>query len=360
LFTGSFFTQFWAHGTDSTLWSKVPVNLYSLIDSLFGISAVFITFGALIGKVSPLQLIIITLIELALHALNAKCLMEGLMQVDDLGGTYAEHMFGAYFGLACAYALGKPSGSPVMGTVPDLFSLIGTLFLWIYWPSFVSGAAEPNSPGQEVALVNTILSLSASTIITFCLSNLFTHDGRFRPVDIQNATLAGGVAIGCSANLLTTPFGSILIGLIAGSVSCYGFNFIQPNLEKNFGLHDSCGIHNLHAMPSVIGALASIFVAGPTMWFRQFFSIIVCVGFAVAAGFLTGYLVKPLGGHDDGKTEIPEFHDQIYWEVAEDYNVDVASEVDKHNKHKHIQHGHHDHHAHHKPHAQDKHNHNVH
>jgi len=277
-------------------------------------------------------------------------LMEGLMQVDDLGGTYAEHMFGAYFGLAVALALGTPSGSPVMGTVPDLFSLLGTLFLWIYWPSFVSGAAVPNSPGQEMALINTILSLSASTIITFCLSNLFTHDGRFRPVDIQNATLAGGVAIGCSANLNLSPFGAVLIGLIAGSVSCYGFNFIQPFLEKTYNLHDSCGIHNLHAMPSVVGALCSIFVAGSTMWYRQFFSIIVCVGFAASTGYATGLLVKGLGGHDDGKSLLAEFHDQVYWEVAEDYNVDVATELAKKLKHKHQQHGHHDHHAHHKPH----------
>jgi len=306
-----------------------------------------ITFGALIGKVSPLQLVVLTAIELVLHAFNAKVLMEGVIRIADLGGTYAEHMFGAYFGLAVAYVLAPPRGSPVMGTVPDLFSLVGTLFLWIYWPSFVSGAAVPDSNGQQMALVNTILALSSSTIITFCLSNLFSHDGRFRPVDIQNATLAGGVAIGCSANLDLDAFSAVMIGLVAGSVSCFGFNFIQPWLEKNFNLHDSCGIHNLHAMPSVIGALASIFIAGyqqsggrnhageiygeyrEQQWWRQFLGIFVCIFFAVCTGLFTGHIIKRLGGNEEERSLLTEFHDQPYWEVAEDYNVDVKSHLAK-------------------------------
>jgi len=273
--------------------------------------------------------------------------MDGVLKVADLGGTYAEHMFGAYFGLAIAYVLGVPKDGPKMGTVPDLFSLIGTLFLWIYWPSFVSGAAIPDSAQQQMAIVNTILALSASTIITFCLSTLFSHDGRFRPVDIQNATLAGGVAIGCSANLDLNAFGAVTIGLIAGTVSAFGFNFIQPWLEKNFGLHDSCGIHNLHAMPSVVGAVCSIFIAGyqqsggrdhageiygeyrEQQWWRQGVAIIVCMGFAISTGLFTGHILKLIGGNEEEKAELPEFHDEVYWEVTDDYNVSVADEVAK-------------------------------
>lgn len=50
-------------------------------------------------------------------------------------------MFGAYFGLAVSYIIGKPKASASCegGHIADLFSLIGTLFLWIYWPSFNAG-----------------------------------------------------------------------------------------------------------------------------------------------------------------------------------------------------------------------------
>lgn len=50
-------------------------------------------------------------------------------------GTINIHMFGCYFGLSVAWMIGKP---PVVadaegGHIADLFSLIGTIFLWIYW-----------------------------------------------------------------------------------------------------------------------------------------------------------------------------------------------------------------------------------
>jgi ammonium transporter Rh len=321
-----------------------------MIDAMFGVATVLISFGALIGKVSPLQLMVMTTIELVLHSLNAKVLMTGVMKLADMGGTYAEHMFGAYFGLAVAFVLGVPKGAPAMGVVPDLFSLIGTLFLWIYWPSFVSGAAVPDSDQQQQAIVNTILSLAASTIITFCISSLIAKDGRYRPVDIQNATLAGGVAIGTTANLHLDPFSAVVIGLVAGSVSAFGFNVIQPWLEKTIGLHDSCGIHNLHAMPSVIGALASIAVTGyqqsggrhigdeiygvngPSQWWRQAMSIVVCMGFAIFTGCITGFILKALGGDEEEKALIKEFEDEPYWETAPDYNQTVESEITKFTK----------------------------
>jgi len=349
LFCDSFWVQ-WYNDANNTAWTPVPVNLYSMVDAMFGVATVLISFGALIGKVSPLQLMVMTVIELFLHACDAKALLDGFMKLQDMGGTYAEHMFGAYFGLAVSFVLGVPKSAPSMGTVPDIFSLVGTLFLWIYWPSFVSGAAVPDSRQQQQAIVNTILSLSASTIITFVWSSLLGKDGRFRPVDIQNATLAGGVAIGASANLDLGPLSAVVIGLVAGSVSCFGFNVIQPWLENTWGLHDSCGIHNLHAMPSVIGAVASIFVVyyensngrhvgadiygdnGASQWWRQALSIVYCMGFAIAAGVVTGHILKALAETEEEKSNFSEFKDEAYWETAEDFGKTIEGEIELHSK----------------------------
>ena len=106
-------------------------------------------------------------------------------------------MFGAFFGLGVAYALGKPASSDSAeeeaesSNVSDLFSLIGTLFLWIYWPSFVAGPLVADAATQQRAVVNTVLALSASTMMAFAVSVFFSTKNKFRPVDIQNATLAG-------------------------------------------------------------------------------------------------------------------------------------------------------------------------
>ena len=44
---------------------------------------------------------------------------------------------------------------------------------------------------------------------------------------IQNATLAGGVAVGAVADMILTPFGALVMGMIAGSVSTIGYEFIS-------------------------------------------------------------------------------------------------------------------------------------
>lgn len=333
--TEAFFDQ-WMNGYPN--WHYIDVTIYVLLDALYAVSAVLITFGGIIGKVSPFQLLIVTIIELALHSLNFKVIISGPLSVADMGGTYIDHMFGAYFGLAVAWMLGKPSSEPDFGTTPDVFSLIGTTFLWIYWPSFVAGASDPDSAQQQMAIVNTILALSSGTITAFWASSYLGEKGVFRPADIQNATLAGGVAIGCVANLSIGPLGAICVGVSASIVSTWGFNVLQPWLEEKIGLHDTCGIHNLHGMTSIVGALASIIVAisnkdtdkdiygadyAASQWWRQLLGMFATLALAISTGLLTGWLVAKIRPGKD----VTDFHDNMYWEVADDYGRSLYTEL---------------------------------
>ena len=148
------------------------------------------------------------------------------------------------------------------------FSL-GTLFLWLYWPSFNGALAGDDGNARHRAIINTLLSISASSLVSFMASRLLEGGsvrsvgiGKFNMVDIQNATLAGGVAMGCCANMLPQPWGALFIGMWAGLLSTFGFNKIQPFLEEKIGLKDTCGVHNLHGMPSLWGAFCSVVLAG--------------------------------------------------------------------------------------------------
>ena len=45
-------------------------------------------------------------------------------------------------------------------------------------------------------------------------------------VHIQNATIAGGVAVGTCADLDIRPWGAILIGIAAGTLSVLGYAYV--------------------------------------------------------------------------------------------------------------------------------------
>ena len=52
----------------------------------------------------------------------------------------------------------------------DLLSLLGTVILWVFWPSF--NALLASGAAQHRAVINTYLSLMASTVTTFVVSGM--------------------------------------------------------------------------------------------------------------------------------------------------------------------------------------------
>ena len=50
-------------------------------------------------------------------------------------------------------------------------------------------------------------------------------------VHIQNSTLAGGVAIGTAADMMINPFGAMIVGSIAGTVSVLGYRYLTVKLN---------------------------------------------------------------------------------------------------------------------------------
>ena len=49
----------------------------------------------------------------------------------------------------------------------------------------------------------------------------------FTQVHIQNATLAGGVAVGACADMVIEPWGAVLIGCCSAIVSVAGYTFLS-------------------------------------------------------------------------------------------------------------------------------------
>jgi len=243
---------------NATNWQRVEINIVSLIKADFAAGAVLISFGALLGKISFTQMLLLSVMEVFVYSLNeAVC---NKLEITDVGGSMVIHVFGAFFGLSASYALtpAKAKGNKDNAAVyhSDMFSMVGTVFLWIYWPSFNAALATGNA--QQRAVVNTVLSLTASCVFAFIFSQFWRKANHFNMVDIQNATLAGGVAAGAAADMVLHPAFALLIGAIAGTISVLGFSRVQRFVENKLGIHDTCGVLNLHGIPGILGAVVSM------------------------------------------------------------------------------------------------------
>jgi ammonium transporter Rh len=115
------------------------------------------------------------------------------------------HTFGAYFGVACSLIitdkvkLAAAKRYEQGSYNSNLIAMIGTIFLWCFWPSFNGGLTDGNT--QMRVIVNTTLALSGSCISAFAFSSVF-NDGKFEMEDVLNATLAGGVVVGSTCDMM--------------------------------------------------------------------------------------------------------------------------------------------------------------
>ncbi|KAL3902553.1 MAG: hypothetical protein SGILL_010785 [Bacillariaceae sp.] len=300
----------------------LPLMIPSFIDGEFAAATMLISYGALIGRASPVQLVIMTMAQSVFYAFNKVIIVLGLCGAEDVGGSITIHMFGAYFGLACSFALGAPKSTSNAdpNRISDVLALLGTTLLWVYWPSFV-GATESGIPlNENVCVVHTILALIGSTSATFYMSQKLCH-GSMDPVHIANSTLAGGVAVGSSARLAMTPSGALILGVLAGIVSVYGYVYSTPFLETK-GIYDTCGVGNLHGLPSLLGGIGSIafvlidpgaefLASGPLVQiFRQLGAVAATLAIAILSGYFTGKVMKKSAA----MAEKDEYEDAVWWE----------------------------------------------
>ncbi|KAJ8684404.1 hypothetical protein QAD02_020196 [Eretmocerus hayati] len=243
---------------------KAMLSLESLLSADVAVAAPLISMGAVLGKISYMQLISMGIIELFVYTANKRIGESYFAAVDD-GGSVNVHAFGAYFGLAVSFILGmkeKPKDNSLERSSyqSDIFAMIGTLFLWLFWPSFNSATLTGDE--QQRAIANTLLSIAASCVMSFAVSAIVTNEYKFNMVHVQNSTLAGGVAIGTVAGMMCEPVEALIVGSISGVISVLGYRFLTPLIQKRLKLHDTCGVHNLHGMPAVFAGLAGAFFAG--------------------------------------------------------------------------------------------------
>jgi len=274
-----------------------PHSIDAVIYAEFAVATGLIAMGAVLGRLRVFQYSLLALLIVPIYLLNEWLVLDnasGLTEgFQDSAGSIVIHAFGAYFGLGVSIVLTTAAqrAQPIESdATSDRFSMLGSMVLWLFWPSFATAIVPFEEMPQTI--VNTLLALSGATLATFFLSTLL-HKGKTSMVDMANAALAGGVAIGSTCNVVG-PTGAFAIGLLAGAISVLGFVFVSPMLESKAKTIDTCGVHNLHGLPGLLGGFSAILIV-PGIAVAQLTGIGITLALALTGGLIAGALIRITG-----------------------------------------------------------------
>jgi ammonium transporter Rh len=253
---------FWSRAMHGEFYSKIMIGVPDLINGDFCAGACMITFGALLGKADLFQMWIIVAFEVFFYALNESIGVD-VFKAYDIGGSMIIHCFGAIFGLAASYffqnreAIQKHEWKAVGGYTSQYVAMFGTIFLYLFWPSFNAALCPPLS--KHRATINTALSIAVACVVACAYARL-----QHKALDMEivlNATLAGGVIIGATADVIVSPGVAMAVGGFGGLISAIGFTHLQAYAREHWNLHDTCGVLSLHGMPGFFGGVISAILA---------------------------------------------------------------------------------------------------
>lgn len=271
----------------------------------FAAASLLICMGAVLGRLKMDQYFVLGILFTIAYIFNEWLLLEsGFFEgFLDTGGSVAIHAFGAYFGLGVVATTdkifeGRPG--PKADKISNEFCMLGSMILWLFWPSFTSSVAAPER--SYLTVLNTVLALCGSTLATYIFTKLIR--GKIEIEDIANAALAGGVCIGSTCTTANPGF-AMVIGICAGILSTVGFAIIAPKVCKLIRGTDTCGVHNLHGMPGLLGGLFAIAVTGNVA--VQVGAVICTVVVGLVLGRICGILLGLMGSKEETYSDEGDF-----------------------------------------------------
>ena len=292
---------------------EAQISIDKLILAEFAAAGLLICSGAVLGRLKMGQYIILGILFVPCYMVNEWILLSGgfgLMPgggFADTGGSILIHAFGAIFGLGVILTMTTKNEfmKPIEAdAVSDRFSMLGSMVLWLFWPSFCAALV----PVAKVPLtvVNVVISLCGATIATYFTSVALRR--KIAIADIANAALAGGVAIGSTCDH-ATPGSAMIIGVLAGALSVFGFAVILPWLQGKIKKVDTCGVMYLHGLPGLMGGIAAIFIVKGLSNVTQLKGIGITIGLALVTGYVAGKILALFGRRIEPYLDSEEFLD---------------------------------------------------
>ncbi len=234
----------------------------------------------------------------------------------DFAGSGVVHAIGGYIALAACLLLGPRIGRydengnprPILGHNIAL-AVLGTFILWFGWFGFNPGSTLA-ADQLRISIVAANTNLAAAAAGATAMFITWAKNGKPDVGLTCNGVLGGLVAITAPCAWVT-PWASVVIGIVAGFIVCYGYWF----LEKR-GVDDAVGAVSVHGFCGSWGLLSlGIFADGtygvyttsaplvrgllygnPGFFLCQVIDVIVNFAWAFGTGFLLFWILKKTMG----------------------------------------------------------------
>jgi len=212
----------------------------------------------------------------------------------DFAGSVVVHGMGGFLALGAVVLLGARKGrynkdGSVNAILPSNipFLALGSWILCVGWFGFNVMSAGTADGASGLVAINSLLAMVGGLLAALVV-------GKNDPGFVHNGALAGLVAI-CAGSDLVHPIGALAIGLAAGVIFVYGFQYIQNKLKVD----DVLGVIPLHGVCGAWGGIAAgIFgttamggVGGVT-FMAQLVGTLTGVAIAIVAGFVVFGAIK--------------------------------------------------------------------
>src|SRR3954447_13977448 len=179
--------------------------------------------------------------------------------LDFAGGTVV-HINAGIAGLIGCLLIGKRVGygRDLLAPHSLTMTMIGASLLWVGWFGFNAGSNLEANGTTALAMINTFVATMAAALAWLFVE--WAAKGKPSLLGLLSGAVAGLVAV-TPASGYAGPMGSIVLGLVAGSV-CFVF---VSTVKNTFNYDDSLDVFGIHCIGGILGALGTGILVNPDL-----------------------------------------------------------------------------------------------
>ena len=234
---------------------NLPESVFAMYHMTFAIFAPALVVGALVERVKFFPLLLFcALWELLVYVPICHWIWGNGWLADlgvmDFAGGIVVHGSAGIAALVGAVIVGPRKGFPKTPLMPHNLTMtaMGAGILWVGWHGFSAGSALMANGSAGMAMLSTHICASSASITWIVMDWL--KFGKPSVLGAMTGMVAGLGMIASGAGFVS-PFGGLIIGIVAGVACFYSIHLIKQRLV----IDDALDVFPVHGVSGILGAV---------------------------------------------------------------------------------------------------------